>query len=71
MKIADLDLETRAVLCCAHIAVDRPTRENLERLRSKLQMFHAKHEGERTRNLLNTLVGSNGIMHEEDDATKA
>lgn len=55
MKIADMDSETRAVIVLAHIVADRPTEENLGRLRAKLKEFDTKHEQERTENLLRFL----------------
>lgn len=55
MKIADLDLETRKVIVMAHIVADRPTEENLGRLRKALAEYDDKHKAERTRNLVNAL----------------
>lgn len=66
MKLADLDLETKAVITLAHIVAKRPTTENLARLREKLKAFDDKHEAERSANLINALWGPDGIMNTDE-----
>ena len=55
MKIKDLDLVTRRVVYLAHVVDQRPTLDNLTRLRLALEDFDRVHEGERTENLLRAL----------------
>ncbi len=57
MRIADLDKETRAVVCVAHIVSEYPTKANLKRLGKVLRAFDEKHEVERTKNLLAAIFG--------------
>jgi hypothetical protein len=55
MKIKDFDLVTRRVVYLAHIVDQRPTPDNLARLRLALEDFDRVHEAERTENLLRAL----------------
>ena len=59
MKIKDFDLETRRVVYLAHIVDQRPTPENLGKLRTALRDFDRIHEVERTENLLRALLEEN------------
>lgn len=55
MKISDLDFETRKLIVFAHIVAERPTEENLARLRSACSEYDLKHAEERTANLMRAL----------------
>jgi hypothetical protein len=57
MKIADLDMETRRLIVTAHIAVKRPNDSTLAMLRSAVEAFDAKHDDERTDNVLRAIFG--------------
>lgn len=56
MKIKDLDLVTRRVIYLAHVVDQRPTPENLAKLRTALRDLDRIHEVERTENLLRALL---------------
>lgn len=59
MKIADLDLETKCVIACAHIAADNPSLDNLARLKKVIKTYDEKHAEERAQNLIRALYDSN------------
>ena len=53
MKLSDLDLVTKRVICAAHIVVDFP--EALGRLDRALKDFDQQHRAEMNANLLEAL----------------